>query len=124
MMNTFDTTAHPDDHVNSTAIFGEVKKYILSKNFRFGQITNVCGATLFDFSQADINGTVMIDVAQLFGEVNIKVPPTWHVVPQTTNIFATVEDKRKYTGVEIDYSKVLILKGVNVCATVVIKAAL
>jgi len=124
MMNTFDTTAHPDDHVNSTAIFGEVKKYILSKNFRFGQITNVCGATLFDFSQADINGAVMIDVAQLFGEVKIKVPPTWHVVPQTTNIFATVEDKRKYTGVEIDYSKVLILKGVNVCATVVIKAAL
>jgi predicted membrane protein len=122
-MNTFDRTAHPDDHVNSTAIFGEVKKYILSKNFRFGQITNVCGATLFDFSQADINGTVMIDIAQLFGEVKIKVPPTWHVVPQTTNIFATVEDKRKYSG-EIDYSKVLILKGVNVCATVVIKAAL
>jgi len=123
MWNTADRTTHPDDHVNTTAIFGEVKKNILSKNFSFGQITNVCGATLFDFSQADINGTVMIDIAQLFGEVKIKVPPTWHVVPQTTNIFATVEDKRKYSG-EIDYSKVLILKGVNVCATVVIKAAL
>lgn len=123
MWNITGQTAHPDDHVNTTAIFGEVKKYILSKNFRFGQITNVFGATLFDFSQADINGAVAIDIAQLFGEVKIRVPATWHVVAQTSNIFATVEDKRKYTGVEIDYSKVLILKGVNVCATVVIKAA-
>ena len=123
MWNT-DQSTHPDDHVNTTAIFGEVKKAILSKNFKFGQVTNVCGATIFDFSQADINGTVMIDIAQLFGEVKIKVPPSWHVVPQTTNIFATVEDKRRYTGTEIDYNKVLVLKGVNVCANVVIRAAI
>src|SRR6185312_2731514 len=114
-------TAHPDDHVNTTAIFGEVKKHILSKNFRFGQITNVFGATVFDFSQADINGVVIIDIAQLFGEVKIKVPPSWHVVSETANIFATVEDKRKYTGIPIDYNKVLVLKGTCVCATIVIR---
>jgi predicted membrane protein len=123
MWNTADESAHPDDHVNTTAIFGEVKKYILSKNFRFGQITNIFGATVFDFSQAGISGPVSIDIAQLFGEVKIKVPASWHVVPQTTNIFATVEDKRKYTGVEIDYNKVLVLKGVNLFATVMIKGA-
>jgi hypothetical protein len=124
MMNTFDHTAHPDDHVNTTAIFGEVKKYILSKNFKFGQITNVVGATKFDFSQADINGVVMIDISQLFGEVKMRVPANWHVVSETTNIFATVEDKRGYTGTAIDYNKVLVLKGVNVFASVVIRAAI
>jgi predicted membrane protein len=123
MWNTVNQTTHPDDHANATAIFGELKKYILSKNFRFGQITNVCGTTLFDFSQADINGAVVIDISQLFGEVKIKVPASWHVVIETTNIFATVDDRRKNTGMPIDYNKVLVLKGVNVCATVVIKAA-
>ena len=88
------------------------------------RITNVCGTTLFDFSQADIQGAVVIDISQLFGEVKIKVPVGWHVVIKTTNIFATVDDRRKNTGVPIDYNKVLVLKGVNVCATVVIKAAI
>ena len=36
MWDTVDQTTHPDDHANAIAIFGEVKKYILSKKFRFG----------------------------------------------------------------------------------------
>ncbi len=107
-----------DNYINSTAIFAEVKKNILSKDFKFGQLTNVFGRTTVDFSHADINGAVVLDSTQLFGEVRIKVPADWHVAPEMTNILATVEDKRLAPRINIDYNKVLVLKGIGLFATI------
>ncbi len=107
-----------DNYINSTAIFAEVKKNILSKDFKFGQLTNVFGRTTVDFSHADINGAVVLDSTQLFGEVRIKVPADWHVAPEMTNILAAVEDKRRTPMISINYNKVLILRGVGIFATI------
>lgn len=107
-----------DSYINTTAIFGEVKKYILSKDFKFGQLTNVFGTTKVDFSNADINGAVILDTTQLFGEIKIKAPANWHVIPEVTNIFMVVDDKRRYPIVNIDTNKVLILRGVGIFSTI------
>jgi hypothetical protein len=107
-----------DNYINTTAIFGEVKKYILSKDFKFGQLTNVFGRTTVDFSNADISGAVILDSTQLFGEIRIKAPADWHIIPEVTNIFMVVEDKRRNSYVNMDNNKILILRGVGIFATI------
>ena len=107
-----------DNYINTVAIFGEVKKQILSKDFKFGQLTNVFGATTIDFSNADINGAVILDSTQLFGEIKIKAPANWHVIPEVTNIGMTIDDKRRNAGIELDKNKVLVLSGVGIFAAI------
>ena len=107
-----------DNYINTTAIFGEVKKYVLSKDFKFGQVMNVFGRTTVDFCNADINGAVILDSTQLFGEIRIKAPANWHIVPEVTNIFVVVDDKRRNPTVNIDPNKTLILRGVGIFATI------
>jgi hypothetical protein len=107
-----------DDYIDTTAIFGEVKKYILSKDFKFGKVTNVFGTTTVDFCNADINGPVILDCTQLFGEIKIKAPANWHVVPEVTNIFMEVADKRRTPTQNIDNNKILILQGVGIFASI------
>ena len=107
-----------DNYITTTAIFSEVKKQILSKDFKFGNLTNVFGRTTVDFSNADINGMVVLDSTQLFGEIRIKAPANWQVVPEVTNIFMVVDDKRRSRTVNIDNNKTLILRGVGIFATI------
>ena len=107
-----------DSYINTTAIFGEVKKKILSKDFKFGQLMNVFGRTTVDFSNADINGAVVLDSTQLFGEIMIKAPAGWHVIPEVTNIFMVVDDKRRNPYVNTDNNKTLIIRGVGIFASI------
>jgi len=118
MWTTEEQATNTDDYISTTAIFGEVKKYIISKNFKAATITNMFGTTTFDFSRADINGTAIIDISLLFGEVKLKVPANWHVVTDATNIFVAVDDKRKYTGGNVNVDKVLMLKGTGAFGSV------
>ncbi|MGH7238174.1 MAG: LiaF domain-containing protein [Candidatus Saccharimonadales bacterium] len=107
-----------DDYINTTAIFGEVKKNVISKSFRGGRITNLCGETKIYLGNADINGTAIIDISQLFGEVKIWVPTDWHVVTNTQNIFADAKDTRKNPGNANGNEKILILTGTSLFAVV------
>jgi hypothetical protein len=100
-----------DSYIETTALFGEVKKYVLSKDFKFGSLTNVFGRTTVDFCNADINGAVVLNCTQLFGEIRIKAPANWHVVSEGFNIFMTVDDKRRNPMVSMDNHKTLILRG-------------
>ncbi|HEY2582606.1 MAG TPA: LiaF domain-containing protein [Mucilaginibacter sp.] len=117
MLNTSQPLTHPDDVVSTTVFFGEVKKSILSKNFRGGTVTNVFGRTTLDFSKADINGLVVIYMTQFFSEVRIRVPENWHVVTDVSNVFVVVDDKRRNTA-NIDKSKVLVLNGTGIFANI------
>ncbi|MGN8067997.1 hypothetical protein [Mucilaginibacter sp. SG564] len=107
-----------DDYINTTAIFGEVKKQILSKEFKYGQLTNLFGRTTVDFSNADLNGAVVLDCTQFCGEIRIKAPAGWHVIPEVTNIFMVVDDKRRNRYVDTDKNKTLILRGVGIFASI------
>ena len=107
-----------DNYISTTAIFGEVKKHVLSKDCKFGTLTNVFGRTTVDFCNADINGAVILDSTQLFGEIRIQVPANWHVIPEVTNIFVVIDDKRRNPTINIDNNKVLILRGVGIFATI------
>jgi len=111
-----------EDYLNTFSIFSGVKKNILSKNFKGGEIVNIFGGTDLDFSHADINGQVIVDVVQLFGGTKLIVPPHWHVVADVANVFGGVNDKRiPHTDVAAN-GKVLVLKGASIFGGIDIKS--
>jgi predicted membrane protein len=106
---TFD--AHDTDYLSTSAFFGEVRKSINSKDFKGGKVSNLFGETILDFTNADISGVVMLDISQAFGEVNITVPPNWHVETDLSQFLATTRDKRTSEPEANKADKILVLIG-------------
>jgi predicted membrane protein len=111
-----------DDYIDTVSIFGGVNKTILSKQFRGGDIVNIFGGAELDFTQADINGRVVIDITQIFGGTKIIVPSNWQVVSDLAAVFASVDDKRIRSTASVGSEKVLVLKGVSIFAGVDIRS--
>jgi len=111
-----------DEHLDAVSVFGSVKKTIFSKNFQGGEVVNVMGGAELDFTQANINGRVVIDITQIFGGTKIIVPSHWMVVSDMAAVFAGVDDKRVRTSAPLDSNKVLVLKGVSIFAGVDIRS--
>jgi hypothetical protein len=104
-------TTDSRDFLDITAVFSGVKKNVLSKSFKGGDIVSFMGGSEIDLSQADINGRVTIDATNIFGGTKLIVPPTWDVQNDITAIFGGVDDKRQVSGVNLDPNKVLVLDG-------------
>jgi predicted membrane protein len=111
-----------EDFIDSTSIFGGVKRHIISKNFRGGDITNIMGGSEIDLTQADINGTVRIDLTQVFGGTKLIVPSNWQVKAQMAAIFGGVEDKRSIQNTALDPNKILILDGTSIFGGIEIRS--
>ncbi len=110
-----------EDFLDTTSIFGGIKKNILSKNFKGGQVTNVMGGSELNFTQADIKGEVTIQLTQVFGGTKIVVPSDWDVKSDIVAIFGGIEDKRTMENNNINPDKALVLKGTSVFAGIEIR---
>lgn len=110
-----------DDYLDATSVFSGVKRKVLSKDFKGGEITNFFGGCDVDFTSADITGRVTIDVTQVFGGIKLIVPPHWHVTSDMVSLFAGFDDKRMQKS---DYGsdKVLVLKGTSIFAGVEVRS--
>lgn len=104
------TTNNPE-YIQVHSVFGGAKKIIFSKNFKGGEIVCFMGGAEVDLSQADIQGTVMLEANQIFGGLKLVVPPHWDLKNNITPVFGGIEDKRPAIATSIDSTKVLILKG-------------
>jgi len=114
-------TSSTDDFFDSTAIFSGVKKVIVSKNFKGGDITCFMGGFEADLSQADIQtAPAIIDLTHVFGATKLVIPSNWQVRIDALSIFAGVEDKRQ-NQLNTDPSKLLILKGTSIFGGIEIK---
>jgi len=111
-----------EDFIDSTSIFGGVKKNIISKNFKGGDITNIMGGSEIDLTQADIHGTVRIDLTQVFGGTKLIVPSNWQVKAQMAAIFGGVEDKRSIQNTALDPNKILVLDGTSIFGGIEIRS--
>ena len=110
--SSFDNqTSDRRDFLDVTAIFGGVKKIVLSKTFKGGDIVSFMGGSEIDLTQADFEGRIKIDTTNIFGGTKLVVPPGWDVQSEMVAIFGGVDDKRQIKGVHLDPNKVLILDG-------------
>jgi predicted membrane protein len=104
-----------DDYVDSVAVFGGIHKVIVSKNFKGGDIVNICGGTELNLSQADFTGKVYLEVTQVFGGTKLIVPSNWEVrCSEMVAVFGSVEDKRSKEKIIADPEKMLIITGTSI----------
>lgn len=99
------------EFIEVNAVFGGVKKIILSKNFRGGEITSFMGGTELNLLKADIQEQIVLDVTNIFGGTKLLVPSNWDVKNEVTAVFGGIEDKRSMNNIMPDPGKILVLKG-------------
>jgi predicted membrane protein len=103
-----------EDFVEAVSVFGGIKKNVVSKNFRGGDIVTIMGGAEINLTQADINGAVILEVVQIFGGTKIIMPPNWKVSSEMAAIFGGIEDKRIINSDQALSDKVLIIKGTSI----------
>lgn len=104
-------TSDKKDLIDITSVFGGVKKNILSKTFKGGDILCFMGGAEINLTQADFNGQIRIDTTNIFGGTKLIVPPNWDIQSEVVAIFGGVDDKRQIGVTQADPNKVIILDG-------------
>ncbi len=110
-----------DDYLKSTAVFSEVKKSVISKRFKGGEIVNIFGGTDINLIQADIQQPIVINVFQIFAGTKIIVPSHWKIQSDMVSVFGEVDDKRFMQGIPQDEQKVLYIQGTSIFGGITIK---
>ena len=110
------------DFIETSSIFGGVKKIVLSKNFKGGNISNIMGGTEINLTQADIQSKIVIDTTNIFGGTELIIPPTWDVQSDVVAIFGGVDDKRQITSQPLQPNKIVQLTGLCIFGGIEIKS--
>lgn len=111
-----------EDFIDSTSVFGGVKKNIISKNFKGGDIVNIFGGTELNLMQADFTGTAIIEISTTFGGTKLIVPANWSVKSEVVMIFGGMEDKRNIQTITDKPDKTLLLRGTVIFGGIDIKS--
>jgi hypothetical protein len=107
--------------IDATAIFGGVKKNILSKNFKGGDVTTFMGGAEINLTQADFDGRIIIDCFNMFGGTKLIVPADWEVQSGVVTIFGGIEDKRP-PSTTVNPNKLVYIDGTCIFGGVEIKS--
>jgi cell wall-active antibiotic response 4TMS protein YvqF len=90
--NNYSQTGAP--HLNEVNIFWGGKKKIIAKNFSGGEVVAIFGGYEIDLTEAGMQGDqIVIDVVNIFGGGEIRVPGNWEVVMETVGIFGGCTDR-------------------------------
>jgi predicted membrane protein len=111
-----------EDVVDVTAILGGIKKNVLSKNFKGGEVMSVFGGTELNLTQADMQQPAVLETTQIFGGTSLIIPPHWEVKSEMVAILGGIDDKRPLVPGGYDPTKVLILKGTTLFGGLSIKS--
>ncbi|TCK85468.1 LiaF transmembrane domain-containing protein [Albibacterium bauzanense] len=120
--NTENYKENKDDYIDSTSIFGDAKHYVVSQQFKGGDVVNIMGGATINLMRADLKGPATLEVVQLFGGTTIITPSHWVIQPEMASIFGGIEDKRFHTHSAPDRTKVLYIKGTSIFGGITIKS--
>jgi len=108
--------------LNATSVFGNVKKVVVSKSFRGGEIVAIMGGAEIDLSKADISGRVRLDATNIMGGTELVIPSDWDIQSNIVAVLGGVEDKRDPRFLRIEPGKILVLEGVCLMGGIEIKS--
>jgi predicted membrane protein len=107
----FTRDAGADNVLNIASIFANVRKTILTKNFKGGEIVCIFGGAEINLSNADIQQPVYIETVNIFGGTKMYIPNNWEIKSEVVAIFGGVEDKRRFPSITVVPDRTVILKG-------------
>lgn len=90
-------------------VFGGVKKNVIHKNFKSGEVSAVFGSAEVNMLQADFDKTAYLELNAVFGSIKLIVPAHWQLKIDNNSVLGSVEDKRPQHGIYSD--KVLRVEG-------------
>ncbi len=115
------STQSSENMLDTVSIMGGVKKNVITKDFKGGEITCILGGCEINLSQADFNGRVILEITQIFGGTMLIVPSNWEIQSESVAILGGIEDKRDTKQINPTGDKILVLKGVTIFGGIDIK---
>ena len=102
-----------EDRIETVSVFAGVKKNIISKNFKGGEVTCVFGGAEINLMQADLQGKAVLELTAVFGGTKLIVPSHWEIQHhELVAVLGGIEDKRQFVkDIVADQGSVLVLKG-------------
>lgn len=118
------TNEDSNDMIETVSVFGAVKKRVISKNFKGGDVTCVFGGAEVNLMQADFTGKAVLELTQVFGGTKLIVPAHWDIQNhELVAVMGGIEDKRQIQkDVVVDSEKVLVLRGTCIFGGIEIKS--
>jgi len=117
------TSSSPEDFIKINSILSGINKKVTSTNFKGGKISCLLGGVQIDLSQADIDGTAVLNINEVWGGIELIVPPNWQVESNLSVLMGAVEDsRRQYSPTTSVANKILILNGSLLMAGVEIRS--
>jgi len=108
--------------MESISIFGGVKKNIISKNFKGGEIITIFGGSEINLMQADIQGKVKLEIVQVFGGTKLIIPSNWQIQSELVSIFGDIQDTRLSSKDSLDGNKILLIEGFSMMGGIHVKS--
>jgi predicted membrane protein len=98
-----------EDDLDAFAIFSGMNKRIETKEFRGGKATAMFGGIDLDLTRASLAGNeATVELAAIFGGLEIKVPEQWELIVDSNPVFGGIEDKRKSASAAEDSPKLYV----------------
>lgn len=102
-------TADYADTVDVSTVFGSIRKSIISKTYRKGDVSAVFGSAEVNMTQADFDKSAKIELNAVFGSIKLIVPAHWQLKVDNNAVLGSVEDRRPQHGIYSD--KILHVEG-------------
>lgn len=80
--------------LSDIALIGHLKRTVATADFKGGSITAVMGGVELDLRKSTIGETpAYLDVAAIWGGIEIKIPPDWHVESHVVPVMGGFDNK-------------------------------
>jgi predicted membrane protein len=110
-----DKFPNTNDYIELDSVFASLKKNIISKDFKGGEVNCVFGGAEINLTQADITEKAELEINCVFAGVRLIIPAHWEIKSDISAVLGNVEDKREVRkDLATEGSKILVLKGSTV----------
>jgi len=99
-----------ETQIDIVSVFSGVKKRVLSKQFKGGDVVCIFGGAEINLTHADFKSPVVLDVTMVFGGIKLIIPANWELRSEISAIFGGIDDKRPQPTSGVP-EKTIILEG-------------
>lgn len=120
--NNANNGANNEDFFDTVAIFGGIRKNIISKDFKGGEVVCIFSGAEINLTQAEFKGTIVLDITNIFGGTKLIIPANWKIRSEIVAVLGGIDDKRVQQANISEDQNVLVIKGTSILGGIEIKS--